>query len=167
VSLSNLGEHAKHVHLHEGRAGQFGRFYVVYDGSGLGATASVLTEMSLCSRILRSQLAMAQSRLVIALHSPDALRETGLRMCFLEKIQDNTAFDAQQSVLRSPVCLGIIAKYGHCSRISVQDERNFSTAQMVIRYPTILITRARSGSRSRFRRRSARVHQTFSAAIKR
>jgi hypothetical protein len=57
-------------------------------------------------------------RLLIALHSPYALLETGLRMCPPEKSQENTAFDAEQSALCSPVCLGIIAKYGHLSRIS-------------------------------------------------
>jgi hypothetical protein len=34
-----------------------------------------------------SQLAMAESRLLIALHSPNALLETGLRMCPPEKSQ--------------------------------------------------------------------------------
>jgi hypothetical protein len=68
-------------------------------------------------------------QLLIALHSPKGLRETGPRMCLLEKSQDSTAFDAEQSVLRSPVCLGIIAKYGHYSRISAQSERNFSAVK--------------------------------------
>ena len=40
-----------------------------------------------------------------------------------------TVFDAEQSVLRSPVYLGIIAKYGHCSRISARSERTFSAVQ--------------------------------------
>src|ERR1019366_3478433 len=57
-------------------------------------------------------------RLVIALHSPDAVLETGLRRRLPEKSRHRAAFAAEQSVLRSPVCLGIIAKYGHCSRIS-------------------------------------------------
>jgi hypothetical protein len=52
-------------------------------------------------------------QLLIALYSPSALLETGLRMCLPEKSQDSTAFDAEQSVLRSPVRLGKIAKYGH------------------------------------------------------
>jgi hypothetical protein len=68
-------------------------------------------------------------RLVIALHSPNALLETGLRICLPEKSRDSTAFSAEQSVLRSPVCLGIIAKYGHYLRISEQGERNFSAVQ--------------------------------------
>jgi hypothetical protein len=42
--------------------------------------------------------------LEIALHSPAALVETGLRMCLLEKNQDSTAFDAEQCVLCGPVC---------------------------------------------------------------
>ena len=57
-------------------------------------------------------------RLVIALHSPDAVLETGLRRRLPEKSRHRAAFAAEQSVLRGPVCLGIIAKYGHCSRIS-------------------------------------------------
>ena len=66
---------------------------------------------------------------MIALHSPNALLETGLRMCLPEKSRDRTASDAEQSVLRSPVCLGIIAKYRHYLRISAQSERNFSAVQ--------------------------------------
>ena len=45
---------------------------------------------------------------MIALHSPHALLETGLLMCLPEKSRDSTAFDAEQSVLCSPVRLGII-----------------------------------------------------------
>jgi hypothetical protein len=67
--------------------------------------------------------------LLIALRSPNALLKTGLRVCLLEKSQDSTAFDAEQSVLYGPVCLGIIAKYGHYSRISAQSQRNFSAVQ--------------------------------------
>jgi hypothetical protein len=46
-----------------------------------------------------------------------------------EKGRDSAASDAEQSVLRSPVCLGTIAQYGHCSRISAQSERTFSAVQ--------------------------------------
>jgi hypothetical protein len=68
-------------------------------------------------------------QLLIALHSPNAPLETGLCMCLPEISQDNTAFDAEQSVLRSPVCLRIIAKYGHCSRISAHIQQSFSALQ--------------------------------------
>jgi hypothetical protein len=68
-------------------------------------------------------------QLLIALHSPNALLETGLRIRLPEKSQDNTAFDAEQSFLYCPVCLGTIAKYGHYSRISAQSEWNFSEVQ--------------------------------------
>jgi hypothetical protein len=68
-------------------------------------------------------------RLLIALHSPNALTETELRMCLSEKTRTLTAFDAEQSVLCSPVCLRIMAKYGHCSRTSAQSERKFSAIQ--------------------------------------
>src|SRR5258706_4860614 len=50
-------------------------------------------------------------------------------MCLAEKSQDRGAFDAEQSVSCGPVCLGIIAKFGHYSRISAQNEWNFSAAQ--------------------------------------
>jgi hypothetical protein len=36
-------------------------------------------------RAHKSQLAMAESRLLIALHSPNTLLETGLRMCLPKK----------------------------------------------------------------------------------
>jgi hypothetical protein len=68
-------------------------------------------------------------RLVIALHSPNALLETGLRVCPPEKSQDRSPFATEQSVLCSPVCLPIIAKYGHYSRISAPSEGNFSAVQ--------------------------------------
>jgi hypothetical protein len=68
-------------------------------------------------------------QVLIALCSPIALLETGLRMRLPEKSRILTLFGAEQSVLHSPVCLGIIAKYGHCSRVSAQSERNFSAVQ--------------------------------------
>jgi Ni/Co efflux regulator RcnB len=68
-------------------------------------------------------------QLLIALHSPKAASETGLRMCLPEKSRDRTASDAEQSVLRSPVCQRIIAKYGHVSRISEVEEPTFSAVQ--------------------------------------
>jgi hypothetical protein len=86
----------------------------------------------------KSQLAKAKPRLMIALHSPNALLQTGLRMCLLEKSQDSTAFDTEQCVLCGPVCLGIIAEYGHffayftakgldflCSRDCVAERKGF------------------------------------------
>jgi hypothetical protein len=68
-------------------------------------------------------------RLLIALHSPNALPQTGLRMCLPEKSRTLTAFGAEQSVLCSPVCLGIIAKYGHFLRISEEVGPTFSAVQ--------------------------------------
>ena len=76
--------------------------------------------------ILSCQLARPNPRIVIALRSPSALAETGLPMCLAEKCQTVTAFDAEQSVLCSPVCLGLIAKYGHYSGILVESKREFS-----------------------------------------
>jgi hypothetical protein len=60
---------------------------------------------------------MAESPLVIALHSLDAILETGLRMRPPEKSGTVTAFAVEQSVLCSPVCREITAKYGHFSCI--------------------------------------------------
>jgi hypothetical protein len=47
-------------------------------------------------------------------------------MCFAEKCQTVTAFDVEQSVLCSPVCLGLFAKYGHYSGILMESKRDFS-----------------------------------------
>ena len=59
-------------------------------------------------------------RFVIALHSPDKVAETGLRMCRPEKCRRLTPFDPEQSVLSSPLCGRNIAKYGHLLHISRQ-----------------------------------------------
>jgi hypothetical protein len=66
---------------------------------------------------------------LIALYSPSALPETGLRMCLPEKSRHGTASNAKQSVLCSPVCLGIIAKYGHFLRISEEEAPIFSALE--------------------------------------
>jgi hypothetical protein len=42
---------------------------------------------------------------VIALHSPNAVLETGLPKCLAEKSGTVTAFAAEQSVLCGPVCV--------------------------------------------------------------
>ena len=76
-----------------------------------------------------SQLAMPESAASDRIAFACALLETGLRMCLPERNQDSTAFGAEQSVLRSPACLGTIAKYGHYSRISAQSEWNFSAVK--------------------------------------
>jgi hypothetical protein len=68
-------------------------------------------------------------RLLIALHSPNALPQTGLLVCVPEKSRTLTAVGAEQSVLCSPVCLGIIAKYGHFLRISEEVGPTFSAVQ--------------------------------------
>jgi hypothetical protein len=47
-------------------------------------------------------------------------------MRLAEKCQTVAAFDSEQSVLCSPVCLGLIAKYGHYSGILLESEREFS-----------------------------------------
>jgi hypothetical protein len=43
-------------------------------------------------------------QLLIALHSPNKLREAGLRMCPPEKSRDSDSVLCEQSVLCSPVC---------------------------------------------------------------
>jgi hypothetical protein len=65
----------------------------------------------------KSQPAWLISRLLIALHSPSDILETGPRMCPPEKSQTVTRFSVEQSVLCSPVYGAIIAKNGHVSRI--------------------------------------------------
>jgi hypothetical protein len=66
---------------------------------------------------------------VIALRSSHDLTETGLPVCLAEKYQTITALDAEPSVLRSPVCLGLIAKYGHYSGILVENQRDYSAVK--------------------------------------
>ena len=66
---------------------------------------------------------------MIALHSPSAACETGLNMCPPEKSRTVTAFAAELSVLCSPVFPGIIAKHGHCLRISEEEGSTFSAVQ--------------------------------------
>ena len=68
-------------------------------------------------------------RIVIAVHSPNALVETGPRVCHPEKSQHVEATRSEESVLSSPICLGIIAKYGHFLRISEEEEPTFSAGQ--------------------------------------
>jgi len=58
------------------------------------------------------------SRLLIALHSPHRLPETGLHLYPSEKSGEVAPFAVGQSILCSPVSSGRIAKYGHVSRIS-------------------------------------------------
>jgi hypothetical protein len=66
----------------------------------------------------KSTLPWPSFRLVIALHSPTALLETGLRICCPEKSGDNAPFAAEQCILCSPVCRANIAENGHLSRLS-------------------------------------------------
>jgi hypothetical protein len=56
--------------------------------------------------------------LLIALLSPCALHETGLRICPSEKSRGVAPFAVGQSILPSPVSLRRIAKNGRVSRIS-------------------------------------------------
>jgi hypothetical protein len=72
-------------------------------------------------------------RFVSALHSPDGVFETGLRVCLPEKRWDGVPFAGEKSVLCSPVCPGIIAKCGQLSRISDVEEPIFSAVQTVWR----------------------------------
>jgi hypothetical protein len=65
----------------------------------------------------------------MALCSPSVLAETGLTICLAEKCQTVNAFDAEQSVLCSPVCSGLTAKYGHYSGILVESRRAFSAVK--------------------------------------
>jgi hypothetical protein len=73
----------------------------------------------------KSQLAKAESRLLIAWHSPNALLKTGLRTRPPEKAGTVTPFSGEQCVFSSPVCRANIAKNGHVSRISGQGAAEF------------------------------------------
>jgi hypothetical protein len=64
-------------------------------------------------------------RFVIALHSPDKVTETGLRMCIQRKASRLTPFNPEQFVLSSPLYGGNIAKYRHILRISRQKSGQF------------------------------------------
>ena len=79
--------------------------------------------------IIKVNSPWSNPRLLIALHSPNALLETGLRLWPSEKSRDHEAINPKQSVLRSPVCQQIIVKYGHLSRISRVGEPTFSAVQ--------------------------------------
>src|SRR5882672_3907689 len=66
-----------------------------------------------CLRMLtRVNPLSPRHRFMIALHWPCGVVETGLRICLPEKSPDVSALDAEQSVLSSPICLGIIANTG-------------------------------------------------------
>ncbi len=86
--------------------------YTMPSSKGLGGTS---TSVSKTRPEVKSPGRIAT--LLIALHSPNARLETGLRMCPVEKAEIVTPFAAQQSVLCSPVYWGTIAKYGHVSGI--------------------------------------------------
>jgi hypothetical protein len=58
-------------------------------------------------------------RFLIALHSRGKSRRVGPPIGAAEKSRDELAERAQQSVLHSPVCLGVIAKYGQFSQIPI------------------------------------------------
>ena len=62
---------------------------------------------------------------MISLRSPYALLKPDCACVLRRKATTTTTFDAEEPVLSSPVYLGIITKYGHCSRISAPSERNF------------------------------------------
>jgi hypothetical protein len=62
---------------------------------------------------------------VIALHSPNAFPESGLRTCPPEKVRQIDAIDPEQSILSSPLCGRNITKYGHVLRISRQKAEQF------------------------------------------
>jgi hypothetical protein len=66
-------------------------------GSIVGAPKCAMNSVS--KALAKVNSARSNPRLVIALHSPNALPETGLRMRLPEKSRGSTASDAEQSVL--------------------------------------------------------------------
>jgi hypothetical protein len=81
--------------------GRLGGFAVNRDGIvDMGATSTTV------SKPLTEVNSLGPNpQLLIALHLPDALMETGLRMCLPEKSRHGTASDAELSILSSPVCV--------------------------------------------------------------
>jgi hypothetical protein len=71
----------------------------------------------------KSQLTMPKSRFLIALHSPNALLETGLRICPPEKRRNEVPFAAEQSVLSSHVVEQRSRTMGMC--VSREQAANF------------------------------------------
>jgi hypothetical protein len=63
--------------------------------------------------------------LVIAFDSPNALPKPDCACALRRKARTLACFAVGQPVLCSPVCVGIIAKYGHASRISGEMEADF------------------------------------------
>ena len=68
-------------------------------------------------------------RFMIARHSPGRPCEVGLPIGSPEKGGGEVHRRFRQSVLSSPSCLGIIAKYGHISDISATVGQRFSAVQ--------------------------------------
>src|SRR5258706_5147433 len=62
---------------------------------------------------------------IIAGHSPPGVLEVGLFTAAPEKNRRTEALRVEQSVLYSPVCLGIIEEYGHYSQISAPERAEF------------------------------------------
>jgi hypothetical protein len=60
----------------------------------------------------------SDARLLIASHSPNALLKPDCTYALRRKAKVVTACAAERAILCGPVCQGIIAKYGHVSRIS-------------------------------------------------
>jgi hypothetical protein len=78
----------------------------------------ILTSVNKAPAVVNSLRANPSA--LIALHSPDAVVETGLHDCPPEKSGEYGGSAADYSILCSPLCLGIIAKYGHSSLVPVK-----------------------------------------------
>jgi hypothetical protein len=92
---------------------------------------------------------------MIALYSPDWTREVGIPIDTPEKRRDVSTWSVQQSVLSSPLCLGLIAQYAHNSYVSPGIERAFSAVQTVWR------SERHSNLRYRSERATAAVAVTY------
>jgi hypothetical protein len=76
------------------------------------------------------QIDSAVSRLLwIDIHDVGCCPFACEKDCLAEKSRDTALFSAEQSVLRGPVCLGIIANNGHVSRISGQHDAQLLRSQ--------------------------------------
>jgi len=102
--LAHYTSEARWSNIGRGRSRLFGRQSRISNNPSVDELGFLI--------ICNSQPAEIESPVLIALHSLCALLETGLRMSPREKSQEVTTFEAEQSVLRSPVCLRIIANTG-------------------------------------------------------
>jgi len=81
---------------------------------------------SIWKRFFMAYMRWTNPRLVIALHSPDAHFETGLRICLTEKRPDSDRIECRTVRSLQSDLFANYRKYGHISRISMEEPQIFS-----------------------------------------